>query len=417
MSKVRRHKFLDLDDGSAGDDPFARKRRSVIVATIMVTLLGVVSLVIGALLIYSDLAPTLGYAFIAVAFVRFLGVPLSRFGHESAAFLTNVAAGSVLYCAASLEFGPNAGIDIWAPAFVALPPLVADRQHPRVRIAIAAMSFTVVFGTSALMRIYPPGIAVTPQTLLIMRRFNLAAAVLLTATILLIYRRLLDRAELRVQAAQKVSERLLGNILPSAIASRLKRDEYPIADQFQEISVLFADIVGFTEYAAHRPPESVVELLNRVFFAFDDMVERRGLEKIKTIGDAYMAAAGVPDARADHAEAVADLAFEMLDFAASAGVGLRIGIHSGRVVAGVIGKHKFSYDIWGGTVNEAARLQTTSEPGRIQISAETARRLGPGWRLEPRGTVELKGLGEVATYFLLGRADAKPRDAASQISA
>ena len=412
MRSVRRDNFLKFDDGDAGDDPFARKRRSLIVGAVMAVLLGLLSFAIGVVLLSSGLAPELGFAFIAVSFVRFLAIPLGRYGYEAAAFLSNIIAGSVLYAAASVEFGPNAGIDIWAPALVALPPLVAERQRLGVRIAIVALTFFVVFGTSALTRVWPPATIVAPQTLLLMRRINLGGAVLFTAAILIIYRRLLDRAELRVEAAQKVSDRLLGNILPGAIASRLKRDEYPIADQFQEISVLFADIVNFTEYAAAHPPENVVELLNRVFFAFDDMVERRGLEKIKTIGDAYMVAGGVPDARADHAEAVAELAFEMLDFVATAGVGLRIGIHSGRVVAGIIGKHKFSYDIWGDTVNEAARLQTSSEPGRIRISAETARRLGPGWRLEPRGTIELKGLGEVATYFLLGRAEAPPRDAA-----
>ncbi len=414
---MRRVKFLDLDDGSAGDDPLARRRRSLIVSAAAAVLLGLLSLGTGVALLVAGVARSLAYAFICVSFVRFLAVPLGWYGYEAAAFLSNILAGSVLYVAASLQFGPNAGIDIWAPALVALPPLVAERQHRALRIFIVALTLAVVFGTSALMRIVPPETILPPAQLLLIRRFNLGGAVLFSAVILLIYRRLLDSAELRVAAAQKVSDRLLGNILPAAIASRLKRDEYPIADQFQEISVLFADIVNFTEYAAARPPESVVELLNRVFFAFDDMVERRGLEKIKTIGDAYMVAGGVPDARADHAEAVADLAFEMLDFAATAGVALRIGIYSGRVVAGVIGKHKFSYDIWGDTVNTAARLQTSSEPGRIQISAETARRLGPDWRLEPRGTIELKGLGEVATYFLLGRAAAPPRDSAAQISA
>jgi class 3 adenylate cyclase len=411
---MRRGHLFDLEGGDTTDDPLARKRRSIIVATAAFLLMGVLMLGFAAAMFASGLDPALGYALIGVAVVRFLAIPLSRTGHETAAFLINMIVGALLYVGASLALGPNAGLDIWAPALVALPPLVAERQHRGLRIGMIVLSLLTVFGTAVATRTLPPRIALTPETLLLLRRANLAGAVLFTATILLIYRRLLDRAELHLAAAQKVSERLLANILPGAIATRLKRDEYPIADQFHEITVLFADIVSFTEYAAAHPPEQVVEMLNRVFYAFDDMVERRGLEKIKTIGDAYMAAGGVPDARIDHAEAITDLALEMLDFVAALtrdglSVGLRIGIHSGKVVAGVIGKHKFSYDIWGDTVNTAARLQSSSEPGRIQISAETARRLGPGWRLEPRGAIELKGLGEVATYFLVGRADTPAR--------
>ena len=399
---ARRHLF-DLEGFDTADDPLARKRRNELVATLAFLLLGVLTFALGVSLLMTRLAPVLGGALIAASLIRFLALPMTWHGYETSAFLANILSGALLYSACSMEFGPNAGFDIWAPSFVALPPLIAERQHRSLRLAVLAFTLLIVFGTAAALRTLPPHVALAPARLLMLRRGNLAGAVLCTAAVLFFYRRLLDHAELRIAAAQRTSERLLGNILPEPIAMRLKRDEYPIADQFHEITVLFADIVGFTEYAAARPPEHVVEMLNRVFYAFDDMVERRGLEKIKTIGDAYMVAGGVPEARIDHAAAIADLAFEMLSFVSDAGVGLRIGIHSGRVVAGVIGKHKFSYDIWGDTVNPAARLQTSSEPGRVQISEETARRLGPGWRLEPRGAIELKGLGEVPTYFLLGR--------------
>jgi class 3 adenylate cyclase len=410
---VQRRHLFDLDGEDAGDDPLASRKRSAILSTVAFLLLGLMMLGLGVLVLASGIAPALGYALIAVSLVRFAAIPLARRGHEATAYLANILAGAVLYVASTLEFGANAGIDIWAPSLVALPTLIADRQHRGLRLGVFVFTLLVVFGAAAAARVLPPRVVVSPETLFELRRVNLASAVLFSAAILFVYRRLLDRAELRVAAAQKLSDRLLGNILPDAIATRLKQDEYPIADQFREITVLFADIVNFTEYAAARPPEEVVEMLNRVFYAFDDMVERLGLEKIKTIGDAYMVAGGVPHARADHAEAVAGLAFEMLEFVAGAGVGLRIGIHSGRVVAGVIGKHKFSYDIWGDTVNTAARLQTSSEPGHIHISGDTARRLGPGWRMEPRGAIELKGLGEVATYFLLGRV----ADAPAQMSA
>jgi class 3 adenylate cyclase len=405
---MRRGHLFDLEADDATDDPLARERRSALVSGAALLLLGVLMLAAGIVILVAGLDPYLGCALIGVSFVRFAGVPLTRHGYRTAAFLSNIGVGLLLYAGFSLELGPNAGLDVWAPSLVALPPMVAERRHRALRGGLVVVTLLTVFGTAVVSRHVEPRIIVAPETLALIRRINLASAVLFTAAVLLVYRVLLDQAEKRFAAAQKISERLLANILPGPIATRLKRDEYPIADRFHEITVLFADIVNFTGYAASHPPEQVVEMLNRVFYAFDDMVERRGLEKIKTIGDAYMVAAGVPVPRPDHAEAIAELAFEMLDFVAGLAVDgltveLRIGIHSGRAVAGVIGKHKFSYDIWGDTVNEAARLQASSEPGRIQISAETARRLGPGWQLEPRGEIELKGLGEVATYFLIAQ--------------
>ena len=175
------------------------------------------------------------------------------------------------------------------------------------------------------------------------------------------------------------------------------------------MTILFADIVGFTAFARSRQPTEVVDLLNALFSRFDDLVTAAGLEKIKTLGDGYMVAGGVPTPRSDHAAAVADLALEMMDvtgsFARELDVdwGIRIGIHSGAVVAGVIGKRKFAYDLWGDTVNVASRLESTSEPGRIQLSEATAQLLGNKYVVESRGTVTLKNRGDVPTYFLVDR--------------
>jgi len=238
---------------------------------------------------------------------------------------------------------------------------------------------------------------------------NLTGVTLVTAIIVFVYRRIITAAEMRAAQERERAERLLANILPDAIAHRLKRDEFPIADQAENVTVPFADVVNFTPYAAAHSADEVVNMLNRLFYAFDDMVERQGLEKIKTIGDAYMVAGGVPDHHADNAVAVADLAFEMLAFAEAlrrddgVDLNLRIGIHSGQVVAGVIGKRKLSYDLWGDTVNTAARLESASETGRIHVSEATAERLNGVFILVERGAVPLKGLGKMRTFFLSGR--------------
>lgn len=208
------------------------------------------------------------------------------------------------------------------------------------------------------------------------------------------------------------SERLLLNILPGAVAERLKAAEGTIADHAEEVTVLFADLVGFTAIADRTDAREVVELLNEIFSAFDDLVDRSRLEKIKTLGDGYMVAAGIPVARVDHAEAAADLALELhrclesLPRARSAGVGLRVGLDSGPVVAGVIGRRKFSYDLWGDTVNTASRVQSHAEPGEIRVTEETYRRLVDCFELEQRELLEVKGKGPMRTYVLLRRREA-----------
>ena len=206
------------------------------------------------------------------------------------------------------------------------------------------------------------------------------------------------------------SERLLLNVLPEPVAMRLKRNEGVIADRFEQATVLFADIVDFTPISARIPPHEVVQLLDAVFSDFDDLAERYGLEKIKTIGDAYMVASGIPTPRPDHVRAVADMALAMLDVASSHrdGLGLRIGIDTGPVVAGVIGRRKFIYDLWGDTVNTASRMESHGVPGEIQVTERVVAALADGYVLEPRGTVEIKGKGAMPTWFLRGRADDGP---------
>ncbi len=220
------------------------------------------------------------------------------------------------------------------------------------------------------------------------------------------------RAEAATEREYRRSETLLANILPPRVAERLKvQAGAEIADRYSEASVLFADMAGFTARAADTAPADLVRFLNGVFTRLDALVERHGLEKIKTTGDSYMVVSGVPAARADHAEALAALALEMRD--ALAGlvdpkgrpVPVRIGMASGPVVAGVVGTKKFFYDVWGDTVNLAARMEQTGEPGRIQVAPEMHEKLAPNFVLAERGTIEVRGKGPMRTWFLEGRRD------------
>jgi len=211
----------------------------------------------------------------------------------------------------------------------------------------------------------------------------------------------------RLQAEKERSERLLRNILPDPVVVRLNAGETIIADRFESATIFFADIVGFTPAAALMPAASLVAKLDQVFSEFDALAIRHGIEKIKTIGDAYMAAAGLPEARTDHAEVIAEFALGTLEALRHINRGeedplrIRIGIHTGPVVAGIIGRHKFIYDVWGDTVNVASRLEAQGVPDRIQVSEETQRALAHLYRFEPQGAIPLKGRGETLAYLLV----------------
>jgi class 3 adenylate cyclase len=208
---------------------------------------------------------------------------------------------------------------------------------------------------------------------------------------------------------QQRSERLLLNVLPAPIAERLKAGEAVIADAFPEVTVLFADLVDFTRSSRRSSPAQVVATLNELFSVFDRLAQHHGLEKIKTIGDAYMVAGGLPDPLPDHAQAVAELALAMREEVARRAdpsgqpLAVRIGIDTGPVEAGVIGTSKFSYDLWGDTVNTASRMESHGIPGCIQVTARTYQRLQAGYRFQRRGPIPVRGMGEMVTYFLLGR--------------
>lgn len=211
-----------------------------------------------------------------------------------------------------------------------------------------------------------------------------------------------------LETAQNLADRLLYNVLPPVIAARLKREQGTIADSYESASVLFADIVGFTPLSNVLSPEGMIALLNEIYSQFDALVEKHGVEKIRTIGDNYMVAAGVPDPRPDHAKALADLALDMQEYCRQIApvdghrIRFRIGINSGPLIAGVIGNTRFQYDIWGDTVNTASRMESHGEPGKIQVTEATRALLGDGYAFAPRGLIDVKGKGEMETWFLEG---------------
>ncbi len=226
----------------------------------------------------------------------------------------------------------------------------------------------------------------------------------------------LEEAHKLVQAEQERSERLLLNILPGPVAERLKNSDKTIADGFADVTVMFADIVNFTQVAANMSPSQVFTMLNRIFSAFDELAEQYGLEKIKTIGDAYMVAGGLNEDLPEYAAAVADMAIAMRDllrrdFAINAAhLEVRIGIGTGPIVAGVLGKKKFIYDLWGDTVNIASRITSEGVPGMIQCDTTTYHRLSGSFDFHEPQTIYLKGKGNMTVYRLIGRTGAADPD-------
>jgi guanylate cyclase len=234
-----------------------------------------------------------------------------------------------------------------------------------------------------------------------------AGAVVFMLLVLFVRQREDALASLRIE--QDRAESLLLNILPRSIADRLKADSATIADQFSAASILFADVVDFTPLSDRLEAAEVVGILDHLFTHFDQLADHYGVEKIKTIGDAYMVAAGVPAPRPDHARVLALLALDMREAMRSEdgvghlGLDLRIGLNSGPVVAGVIGRKRFLYDLWGDAVNMASRMESHGTPGRIQVTQATYELLKDEFELEPRGTVPIKGKGDVETWYLTGR--------------
>jgi len=335
---------------------------------------------------------------------------LNRRGHRVAATTWLVLSSHLLAMSQVLVEGTELDVHLFFMLHTMLPFLVFAPRHNRVMFTLSALAgVDLVLAVALGDRLPHLGPVIPPERLQIIRPILLGGLFATLAACAHYARRATLIAEAALDRAHQRSEELLLNILPPSIARRLKLDGGTIADDFAGVTVLFADIVGFTRMSSRLPPERIVEVLNDLFCKFDDLAGHHRLEKIKTIGDCYMVAGGLPEPRGDHAEAVAEMALAMLgivaELAARTGeeLSVRIGVHSGPVVAGVIGKRKFIYDLWGDTVNIASRMESHGLPGAIQISGASRRLLEGKYRLRSRGMIEVKGKGEMETWLIEGR--------------
>jgi guanylate cyclase len=302
-------------------------------------------------------------------------------------------------------FANGSAVGVWAIGAPLLASLVGAVRWPW---------FTGFVGLSVVSGLLDSTFAATPPQIpqgLITGMFvlNFFGVVYVTYLSLGYFIRERERTHAALELEQEKSEGLLLNILPSEVATRLKAGEEVIADRVEGVTILFADLVGSTELSERLTANQLVQVLNDIFTPFDDLADRLGLEKIKTLGDAYMVVGGLPVARVDHVEAIADMALAMREELvghAVPGFGqlrMRYGIHTGPVVAGVIGKRKFSYDLWGDTVNTAARMESHGIPGAIQVTEDVYETLRDRYSFTPRGPVQIRGKGEMTTYLLEGR--------------
>jgi guanylate cyclase len=303
-------------------------------------------------------------------------------------------------------FLPSGGVALWG-ILAPLGALVFLEVREAIRWFVAFLVAFVVLGIIG--ELFFADIDVPRWFTSTMLALNVIGAGAVAFTVLASFANQRNAALAALRVEQARSEALLENVLPRSIADRLKDATGSIADHFDAATIVFADVVDFTPLARRLPPDDVVGILDRLFSHFDTLVERHGLEKIKTIGDAYMAAAGVPDPLPDHAHKAALLALDMRDAVATSaiagehGLELRLGINSGPVVAGVIGTKRFVYDLWGDAVNTASRMESHSTPGEILITRSTYELVEDAFVCRSRGTIPVKGQGDMETWYLIGR--------------
>ncbi|MBI2738784.1 MAG: adenylate/guanylate cyclase domain-containing protein [Rhodospirillales bacterium] len=343
-------------------------------------------------------------ALVALAYVF---LPLLHRLNDMAAPLTLVAIGYTWTFAITMVVGIDSGTTYFLLAAAALGIALLGAEHLAFAILVATAAAAAMIALRFVAPRDPGADAVTFYGNFII---NVIGSAAMLFAVMYYALRQLTQAEQRANQERERSQRLLLNMLPPAVAERLMLDpDETIADAFPEASVLFADMGGFTARSSDTTPEELVGFLNRVYTSLDSLVERHGLEKIKSAGDAYIVVSGVPTSTADHAAAIANLALDMRETLADLvdardrHVPVRIGIASGPVVAGVVGTRKFFYDVWGDAVNTAARMESSGEAGKIQIAPETHRLLGARFDLEERGTIEVRGKGPMRTWFLKGR--------------
>lgn len=347
---------------------------------------------------------------LAVCALLFFTIILNGIGKLLLARLYFVGVSLAFIITNALIFGKSAPGHLFLLTLVLVVYFIFPRKQKALALSMALLSFLLYAGFEFFHESIPGFITIPAESLLSRSKgMRIGFGALVLAFSYYIYRTF-ERSEKYVQAEQEKSERLLQNILPSSVIQKLRESPDTIAERYENCTVLFSDIVGFTEMSRQMPAVGVVSLLNEIFSDFDDLADKHQLEKIKTIGDSYMIVGGLPDPGPDHAERVALFALEMLATIRrykekySLPLELRIGINSGDAVAGVIGKKKFIYDLWGDSVNTASRMESHGLPGQIQVTESTYQLLQKRFKFEDRGTIEIKGLGQVKGYLLLGLA-------------
>ncbi len=394
-----------MSPGTASAESLARRRR---VLTVAARIGAVVAVFLGGLaMLAGEHGLWIGALAVVCAPVYLVLPRLYRFG-ELHAPLTFIGIAYSLTTLVSAYIGRGSGQQLYFLVAASLVVLILGIEHIVLASVVAALGAGL---TIALQLLAPVDTGVQPTwaTTLGFVISVVSSWILVVATVWYAMREI-GRAETALASEYERSESLLVNILPAKIAQRLK-DPYRdvIADRYDDASVLFADIAGFTQRASDTTPTELVRFLDGLYTDLDTLVDRHGLEKIKTSGDSYMVVSGVPEPRPDHLEALAALALDMVDAVAELKdpggrpVPLRIGLAAGPVVAGIVGARKFFYDVWGDAVNVAARMETTDVEGRIQVPQNVYERLKDSFVLEERGPVEVKGKGVMHTWYLVGR--------------
>lgn len=322
--------------------------------------------------------------------------------HGTAAFML-LAISNLLMAFSTWMFGASSSVPLYFLFTVLVPHLAFRSRHRRLAHAFALIAVLTLVTFTSNAGDFPAQISLMDASLF--RAINLALVAIGLLALAAVFRGLVNDTEQALEAERARADMLLLNVLPPAVAERLKRKpDQPIADRYDQVTVLFADIVGFTPLSARLSAERTVELLNEIFTAFDAICDRAGVEKIRTIGDGYMAVAGAPSPRADHGQAMVQVAMAMRDYMASKPVDepleVRIGINSGEAVAGIVGTSRFHFDLWGDAVNVAARMESLGEPGCIQIAEGTWALVHDVFPCESRGKIRVKGKGEMETWFV-----------------
>ena len=387
------------------DDEDLRQKKALLV--LVAVLILPVSVVWGACyLAFGSPVAILSFVYLAVSVGSLLVFAKTRsFMPFLVAQLLDVLLAPALAQMVSGGFLPVGGVGLWG-VLAPLGALVFLEVRKAIGWFIGFVAAFVLLGIVG--ELFFPDADVPAWFTSTMLALNIVGAASIAFMLLATFAHQRNEAFAALRVEQEKSEALLVNVLPDSIAARLKATDRTIADHFDATSILFADVVDFTPLSQLLAPAEMVDILDRLFSHFDELVERHGLEKIKTVGDCYMAAAGVPDPHADHARRAALLALDMREAVATSavagreGLELRIGINSGPVVAGVIGRKRFIYDLWSDAVNTASRMESHGTPGEIQITRATYELLKDEFVCRPRGKIVVKGKGEMETWYLEG---------------